>query len=342
MKLAKGTVCVIDRDCSLLKHLWCLMDIYLAVERKKKDNNYKLDFYTMHNESAVGLTDGFINRDSNNLAKKLKRESNFSIELVEKALQVNVGNIDFDEKEKFYERFLKNAITGIPRNDKVDETHENYGIFNKVLKGIFVSASLDLLLKNNPSSTKLQECIEILNTYKPKIISLDLRGVEVDVINKLFESLPSSIKEIYINLDGKKISDIVVKKMYVFLGNLDQLDVLSLHGVDLDFTDLIYYSSKHYNTIRSLSLVKCYISDQNVKQLIGIIQQCPKLVELNLSGNRDLKYGLRKIDYMLEKNHLITRLRLFQTADNDETKKPCHLYSLKNIKPYHFSSVSIH
>jgi hypothetical protein len=101
MKLAKGTVCVIDRDCSILEHLWCLMDIYLAVEKKKKDNNYKLDFYTMNNDSTVvGLTDGFINRDSNNLAKKLKRESNFSIELVEKALQVNVGNIVFDEKEK--------------------------------------------------------------------------------------------------------------------------------------------------------------------------------------------------------------------------------------------------
>ena len=106
MKLAKGTVCVIDR--SLLEHLWCLMDIYLAVEKKKKkDNNYKLDFYTMNNESAVGLTDGFINRDSNDLVKKLKRESNFSIELVEKALDVNVGDLVFDEKEKFYERFLK-------------------------------------------------------------------------------------------------------------------------------------------------------------------------------------------------------------------------------------------
>ena len=189
MKLAKGTVCVIDR--SLLEHLWCLMDIYLAVEKKKKkDNNYKLDFYTMNNESAVGLTDGFINRDSNDLVKKLKRESNFSIELVEKALDVNVGDLVFDEKEKFYERFLKNAITGIPRNDKVDRTHENYGIFNKVLKGIFVCASLDLLLKKN--SAKLQECIEILNTYKPKTISLDLSEVEVDVIKNLFESLPSS------------------------------------------------------------------------------------------------------------------------------------------------------
>jgi len=340
MKLAKGTVCVIDRDCSLLEHLWCLMDIYLAVEKKKIDNNYKLDFYTRHNESAVGLTDGFINKDSNDLAKKLKRESNFSIKLVEKALQVNVGNLDFDEKEKFYERFLKNAITGIPRNDKVDRTHENYGIFNKALKGIFVCASLDLLLKKN--SAKLQDCIEILNTYKPKIISLDLSEVEVDVIKKLFESLPSSIKEIYINLDGKQIGDVVAKKMYIFLGNLDQLDVLNIRGVYLDFTDLISYSSKHYSTIRSLTLIKCYISDQNVEQLISIIQQCPKLVELNLSGNRDLKYGLLKIDRMLEKNHLITKLRLFQTADNDETIKPCHLYSLKNIKPYHFSSVSIH
>jgi len=334
MKLAKGTVCVIDRDCSLLKHLWCLMDIYLAVEKKKKDNNYKLDFYTMNNESAVGLTDGFINRDSNNLAKKLKRESNFSIELVEKALQVDVGNIDFEDNDKFYERFLKNAITGIPRNDHAVVNHENYGIFNKILKGIFVTASLDLLLKKNLTSAKLQECIEILKIYKPKIISLDLSQVEVDVINELFKSLPSSIKEIYIYFDGNKISDVVAIEIYTFLGNLDQLDVLSIHGVNLDFTKFFPEISKHYNTIRSLSLVKCYICDQNVKQLIDVIQQCPKLIELNLSENLFFKDGLRDIDDMLEKNRLIPKPRLFQPADKR--------YPWKNIKPYHFSSVSNH
>lgn len=333
MKLAKGTVCVIDRDCSLLEHLWCLMDIYLAFEKKKKDNNYKLDFYTMHNESAVGLTDGLIHRDSNNLAKKLKRESNFSIELVEKALQVDVEKLVYD-KNKFYERFLKNAITGIPRNDKVEENHENYGIFNKVLKGIFVSASLDLLLKNNPTSAKLQECFEILNTYKPVIISLDLSKVEVDVTNNLFESLPSSIKEIYINFDGNKISDVVAGKLYTFLGYLDQLDVLSIHGVNLDFTKLFRNISKHFNTIRSLTLVKCNICDQNVKQLIDVIQQCPRLDELNLSENLFFKEGLREIDDMLEKNRLIPKPRLYPLADKR--------YPWKNIKPYHFSSVSIH
>ena len=154
MKLAEGTVCVIDRDCSLLEHLWCLMDIYLAVEKRKKDNKYKLDFYTtigtqIHNESAVGLTDGFIHRDSKSLVKKHCRESKFPIELVKKALKVDVGKLDF--KNKFFERFLKNAITGIPRYDEPVVNHENYGNFNKILKGIFVSASLDLLVQNNPT-----------------------------------------------------------------------------------------------------------------------------------------------------------------------------------------------
>lgn len=333
MKQAEGTVCVIDRDCSLLEHLWCLMDIYLAVEKRKKDNKYKLDFYTAiddnHNESAVGLTDGFIHRDSESLLKKHYRESKFPIELIKKALEVDVGKLDF--KNKFYERFLKNAITGIPRYDEPVVNHENYGNFNNILKGIFVSASLDLLVQNNPTSVELHEYIEILKIYKPKIISLDLRNVKVEVIVKLFESLPSSIKEIYINLYGNKIDVNVAMKMYRFLSNLDQLNVLNIYGVNLDLTELLI-CNKH---LLSLALVKCYINDQNIEQLINIIQKCPNLVELNLSENLGLKDGLlKKIDDMLDNNHRIKKLRLYKSADER--------YLLKNIKPYHFSSVSIH
>ena len=120
MKLAVGTICVVDAKCTVLKCLWSLMDIFLAVERKRNDNNYKLDFYTSFVDNStvvtVGLTDDFIRSDMRSLVKKRVRELKFPLDLIEKAFEVDVKIADYDEND-YIERFVKNAITGIPRND---------------------------------------------------------------------------------------------------------------------------------------------------------------------------------------------------------------------------------
>jgi len=114
MKLAVGTICVIDAECKVLDYLWSLMDIYVSVQRKKKDNNYKLDFYTtsLVDKLVVGCTDGFIQSDLDSLETKRERELKFPFDLIEKACKVGAFECADYESNKYIEKYVINAITG--------------------------------------------------------------------------------------------------------------------------------------------------------------------------------------------------------------------------------------
>lgn len=363
MKLAKGTICVIDTNCLILKHLWSLMDIYLAVQRKKYEKNYMLDFYTTivtnHFKAAVGLTDGLIENDSKSLVKKSDREAKFPLEIIKEAFKVNVKSADYDNDE-YTKRFVMNAITGIPRNDKHKVDDKKYDDFNKILGGIFVSSSLDRLLRDNPSDAELYRYLEALNSYAPTSISLDLSNtnhhliISKKIIKVVFESLPSSIERVhinlttyskvidkFINLTEKRITNAVKNELFNFINKLKQLNALRIYGVGLVATEVKNMLNEHHKSITSLALVDCSITDNEMKEIMVEIQQCQCLEELDLSENPFSVEGLCHIDDMLVNCSRTIKLRLF----NKDTKKLNNFeaikQSLKKIMPYHFSSVSI-
>ena len=366
MKIAEGTICVIDTNCKILKHLWSLMDIYLAVQRKKygKSGAYKLDFYTTivtnQLKAAVGLTDGLIENDFNSLVKKSDREAKFPLEIIKEAFKVNVKSADYDG-DKYIQRFVMNAITGIPRNDEHTKDDKKYDDFNKILGGIFVSSSLDRLLRENPSDAELYRYLEALNAYAPTSISLDLSNsnhhliIRKKIIKVVFESLPSSIERVHINLTIDKctsthfssifnldgIFNPVKNELFNFINKLKKLKALRIYGVDLVATEVKNMLNEDHKSITSLALVDCSITDNEMKEIMAEIQQCQCLEELDLSENPFSVEGLRHIDDMLVNCSRTIKLRLF----NKDTKKLNNFetikQSFKKIMPYHFSSVSI-
>jgi len=355
MKLAVGTICVVDAQCTVLKCLWSLMDIFLAVERKKNDekmnkvgkgSNYKLDFYTSFvddNNSlvTVGLTDDFIRSDLHSLVKKREREMKFPLDLIEKAFDVDVKIADY-ANNKFIERFVKNAITGIPRNDPPAINHPSYDEFNLVLKGIFVSSSLDRLIKKHASFLDdLDKFLEALKSCKPSKISMDLSHCSnwnVGLAKRLFESLPSTVRNIYINLTGNKTS--VSNTLSYYVRNLDRLEVLRIYGVKLNVASISALCSKHFTTIKSLALVDCDIQDSDMTEIIEIIQQCENLEEVDLSKNNILEHGLSRIHDMLVKyNGKIQKFHLSKTCDLNPLEIELRY---KKIVSYYFSEVRLH
>ena len=379
MNLAKGTICVIDADGRVLKHLWSLMDIYLAVQRKKEDIAYKLDFYTtqIHSKFAVGLTDGLIDNDFNSLVKKSDREAKFPLKMIKEAFNVDVKTADCDNDINI-KKFVMNAITGTPRNDDPIEIHEKYDDFNKILGGIFVSSSLDRLLRENPNEEELQNYLKALKSYAPTSISLDLSNrtdhltenslsnfvknqllnfvnkyieafksyapkkknhhlISEKCVNDVFESLPSSIQRVHINLTNNRIAK---NQIFNFINKLEYLNALRIYGVDVEATEVKALLEKHHNSITSLALVDCSIKDDGIETITAEIQQCQSLEELDLSENPILAEGLLQIDEKLENFRRIIKLRLFKIhavqLNNFEAMKN----SLKKIMPYHFSSVS--
>ena len=374
MKLAKGTICVIDNNCAILKHLWSLMDIYLAVQRKKEDSAYMLDFYTTQEEFAVGLTDGLIHNDYNSLVKKSDREAKFPLQVIKEAFKVDVKTAHYNDDD-YIKRFVMNAITGIPRNDKPIEIHEKYDDFNKILGGIFVSSSLDRLLRENPNEEELQNYLKALQSYAPTNISLDLSNrtdhltenskmispvivknqllnfvnkcveafksyapkkkihhlISEQCVNDVFESLPSSIQRVHINLTNNRIAK---NQLFSFVNKLELLYALRIYGVDVEATEVKTLLEKHRNSITSLALVDCSIKDDGIETIMAEIQQCQRLEELDLSKNPIKEEGLRHIDDMLVNFNRTIKLRLFE-IDPVQLTNP-----FKKIMQYHFSSVS--
>jgi Ran GTPase-activating protein (RanGAP) involved in mRNA processing and transport len=147
----------------------------------------------------------------------------------------------------------------------------------------------------------------------------------------VFESLPSSIESVHINLTNNRIAK---NQLFNFVNRLEHLNALRIYGVDVEATEVKKLLEKHRNSIISLALVDCSIKDDGIETIMVEIQQCQSLEELDLSKNPLKEEGLRRIDNMLVNINRTIKLRLFE-LDPVQLTNP-----FKKIMPYHFSSVS--
>ena len=298
MKLAVGTICVIDAECKVLDYLWSLMDIYVSVQRKKKDNNYKLDFYTtsLVDKLVVGCTDGFIQSDLDSLETKRERELKFPFDLIEKACKVGAFECADYESNKYIEKYVINAITGIPKILPTD-VYPSCGDFKLILRGIFVSLSKHrLIIKHVWPSEGLSKYFEA------SICNLNMLNSREDLAVPLFESLPSTVQYIYINLIGNETFD--PSELCNYVSNLEKLKVLKIFRVKLSVATISALCSKHFTTIKSLALVDCDIQDSDMTEIIEIIRQCGELEEVDLSENNILdECNFQQINEMLVKRN---------------------------------------
>lgn len=210
MKIAKGTVCLVDKQATVFDRLWSLFDIFLSIQMKKKRKDcasFLLDFYTLsgnndNQDTVSGITDGFLRKDGMDILVKNNRENQFPLEHINAACHVDISSISCSDK--FIERFVFNAIAQIPRDQVVVKQHVHYDQFNNDFRGIFIVSSVVRLLlleqqscENLGRTSSFFNCLQI---YQPMMIHLDLRCFNNTMMQLILESLPNSIKVLSIHL----------------------------------------------------------------------------------------------------------------------------------------------
>ena len=131
-----------------------------------KKDDYKFDVYTEHDwevnkkfsdgyyfkdcGDAIGLIDGFIESDnysrSTNPCFKSIREYQFPPERILKAGAIDIKKAVASEARD--EKYIKNTITNQNEDDDPPEHHDNYEKLNNLIRGFFISSSLERILKD--------------------------------------------------------------------------------------------------------------------------------------------------------------------------------------------------
>jgi len=158
MRLAEGTVSIIDSYASYFERVWCCYEIWSTLRLAAAAANlqsespadgekdgYKLDIYTCVSEDhAVGLTDGLAQVDKKRAkhwwtTNKYHREKDFPIELARSALSLK---LELGQASQEADRIhILNSIVGASDLDAPPpKQHVRYNQLNNTLRGRFAAA----------------------------------------------------------------------------------------------------------------------------------------------------------------------------------------------------------
>ena len=286
MSITIGHVLVIDDKYEILTRLWCLYDIFLAINKRRK-NDYKIDFYKVAVIKVVGITDGLISTDSDNstttteahFTNKYKRELNFPFSFFQSVLQVNVKKAQ--TKDRMDEDFVRNAISNIEPSEVE---------FDSIVAGFFIASSLHRLIKEDE---QLEEYFEVLKKSLSTDIRLDL--VDCNNFNKqlatnLYNSLPLSLQTFYIKMKDTN-TDVDNKcELKEYISKFKNIKELSIDGAKISKESLehIFSCCKESSKMKleKLCLINCNLNNENLKKLFEALNGNKILTELNLSKNK--------------------------------------------------------
>ena len=214
---------------SLLR-IWCIFELFKSVMGSKVNSRYEFDVYTEidGDKGAVGITHGLIPSDYGWSANKKFRESKFPLDRILQATNVDIKHAKASVESD--RRFILNTITGQSEVDDVLDNHANYDELNDILRGIFVTPSLDRIIKETDVNT-ITRCLEIVKACNAKTIDLELlRCSRFDdtILIKLADSLPPTLAEFRLRSKG---SEVTVNGMNACLGKI--LGCPQLVSVDL-------------------------------------------------------------------------------------------------------------
>lgn len=224
MPVCKGTLWIVDRSCEIYNRLWCLYEAYKFVIDVRNDKEYKFDVYTPVEDKdfdgtygAVGITDGYIPSDHDNLFLKTERESKFPLDRVLQAiikLDINHSLISDEEDRKF----ILNTIAGQSVEKPILDNHKKYEEFNHVFKSLFLAPMMERIKKDVKDKTVVDGYSAILNSLRPRNIHIKLNNnSELDdaYYQKIVNiNLPSTIEEFRIffhgryHVDGKEVKEL--------------------------------------------------------------------------------------------------------------------------------------
>jgi len=259
---------------------------------------------------AIGITDGYIQRDKKNIIEKHRRESYFPLHLII-YLSSEVDIYKVVSHDKYFERYVKNTITGISRTEKVLEKHENYNKLNISLQGIFILSSLDRLIGTH--STEDSKCyyfniLKQQQLYHSSMLCLNLYDIKENfndmIANQLLESIPKSIRIISIKMNKASSSNDGAESICFIPSKLNKLEQFILDGISLESSSSSAASSS--SSAAALALESSSSSAALALELSSL-DYC-KLLMTGLSMHKTSISSLKLINCDIHDNHIKNNL----------------------------------
>ena len=342
MEISKGTVSILDKDCVVYSRIWCIYELYKSLMDKK--DGYKFDVYTEYdwefdkkltsgsfkdNGDAIGLIDGFIDGDiqyvSPNPVFKSLRESQFPLERILKAGDIDIKKAVASEPRD--DKYIKNTITNQNEDDDPPEHHENYEKLNKLIRGFFVSSSLERILKDESiESDQKTIYFDILKQSSASVISLHMLGYtpfDDSVATQLAVSLPPTITSFTFTSDGSSVTQHGIQTIFRGLANLTNLEMLLLYdnSIDDETCSVLANAIRNNNNVRELYLTNNKIGVEGMKAISEALKNNHILELLALSNNQLNVDGAKAIAAFLKMNNTLKNLDLTDNKVGDEGVK---------------------
>jgi len=274
MKLARGTVSVVDANGMSWTRIWCVYELFQSLTRMNSDYTY--DIYTAleHKNKwgeqllAVGITHGMAAVDKYAVYKS-NREQYFPIHLIQRGVTFCCEN--------------GNASVESDKHKIMAEIGADVTLLNDTVHGVVAAAALERVLKENSDSR--HEFLEAVKRSPPRELKVDLR----DSAGDTQENVTAVIEALAANGASKcevlSLYSAVATEVPNCLGELTALKELLLDGC-ISLVSLPE-SMGQMTALETLRLDKCssLVSlPESMGQMTALktlrIQGCSSLVEV--------------------------------------------------------------
>eukprot|EP00927_Polykrikos_kofoidii_P046413 TRINITY_DN40654_c0_g1_i2.p1 TRINITY_DN40654_c0_g1~~TRINITY_DN40654_c0_g1_i2.p1 ORF type:complete len:674 (-),score=83.65 TRINITY_DN40654_c0_g1_i2:69-2090(-) len=250
MRLAEGTLSVIDPEATCFKRIWCVYEIWTGVllatpsleqvlatyHSEASANRYLYDIYSAYGDRVVGLTDGFAPVDMRRArcwwaTDKTLRESKFPVSLATDALSLRLE--DAEASHISDKKHILNTIAGSTNLDVAPPVqHELYESLNKALRGRFAAAVWRQALE---AGYPMEHCSSTLADSGLWKLELSFDGAEKSFTDAaaghLARGFSHHLRELIIDLTGcRQLTDAGLQVL------ADALPCSSLVKLEIDFS----------------------------------------------------------------------------------------------------------
>eukprot|EP00811_Abedinium_folium_P005297 NODE_1487_length_2461_cov_8.077978.p1 GENE.NODE_1487_length_2461_cov_8.077978~~NODE_1487_length_2461_cov_8.077978.p1 ORF type:complete len:517 (+),score=162.17 NODE_1487_length_2461_cov_8.077978:573-2123(+) len=190
--LSMGTVSILDTRAVVFTRIWCTYEVYVSLQTGRE--GYLHDCYTAYEETrpvtgpyglsasfenekrahrGVGITDGFVAADKNNMQSKLGRESYFPRGVLQKALGVKFEEAEASMQED--KQHILNSISRIDLDAEPLRTSPHYTALNNVVRGKFAVSAMRKAFETGGENF-IDACLDAVAGFHMKDLALDFRG----------------------------------------------------------------------------------------------------------------------------------------------------------------------
>lgn len=218
MRLAEGTVSVVDSKAGYFKRIWCCYEIWSSLMHATASNffcdsasagandGYKYDIYTCMDDEAIGLTDGLAAVDLKRgkhwwTTNKYQRERQFPIELARSALSLR---LELGQATQEADRVhILNTIIGSPDlSKKPPEEHARYSQLNTAIRGRFAAAMWRKGLETEQDMNLYARVLAASGCARLAISFDACHQVDDNSVRALASGLSSSIHDLDLDFNG--------------------------------------------------------------------------------------------------------------------------------------------